>query len=171
MRNAMDLVVPSLLFGLAFSVVFTAVLLGCGLVARDFGLHSYPPAIQERYGPKSPRGLRVTKIAGALVGVSIAATLTGLFLVVRDGEPLGFWTVFAAAEIALMTFNLVDLVVLDWLVFVTWRPPLVVLPGTEDMPEYHDWYFHLVGFGKGVVIVTVIAVVAAGFAVAAEAVI
>lgn len=172
-RNAVDVVIRSVLFGLGFSAVFTVILVGSGLVARDFGVHSYPPAIRERYGPKSQRGQRVTRVTAVLIGVGMAGVLTALLLSVRSGtgEPLDFLTALAAAEIALMTFNLYDLVVLDWLVFNAWRPAMVVLPGTEDMPEYRDWRFHLAGFGKGVLIVTALSLVTATVAVLAELVI
>ncbi|WP_051753324.1 hypothetical protein [Streptosporangium amethystogenes] len=51
---------------------------------------------------------------------------------------------------------------LDWLIVVTWRPALVVLPGTEDMSDYRDLGFHLRGFAKGIVICSVGAGIAAG---------
>ncbi|MFD4641462.1 hypothetical protein ACFWN2_29420 [Lentzea sp. NPDC058436] len=118
--------VEAVWFGLAFSAVFTAILLVAGRVAPDFAVHSYPPAIQRRFGEKSKRGKRVTKIVSVLIGLTIATVLTALVLSVRDGRDLGFGTAFLAAETALMTFNLYDLVVLDWLVFCWWRPRAVV---------------------------------------------
>jgi hypothetical protein len=165
-----DLVVRSVLYGLVFSGIFTAVLVGGGLVARDFALHSYPAAIREQYGTKSVRGQRVTRVVAVLIGLSIFGVLTTLMFAVRaeTGEPLDFLTAFGAAVIALMTFNVYDLVVLDWLFFNAWRPALVVLPGTEGMREYRDWRFHLAGFGKGIIIVTGIALAWATLAVLAE---
>ncbi|MDR7279086.1 hypothetical protein [Catenuloplanes atrovinosus] len=154
----MRVVGPSIAAGLILSGVFTLILLLGGVVARDFGVHGHPAPIRRRYGPKSARGRRVTAVAGALIAVTITATLAALMAAV-DARTFG--TAFAAAEIALLTWNAYDLVVLDWLVFVAWRPALVVLPGTEDMPECRDWRFHAAGFAKGVVIVTVIALVAA----------
>ena len=48
-----------------------------------------------------------------------------------------------------MTFNVFDLVVLDYLVFIKVRPSFVVLPGTEGMEAYDDLSFHLAAFRKG----------------------
>ena len=62
-----------------------------------------------------------------------------------------FATVFAAAFVAAFTFNLIDLLILDWLVFVTWRPRVIVLPGTEGLAGYGDYGFHFRGFLKGLV--------------------
>lgn len=47
---------------------------------------------------------------------------------------------------------MVDLVVLDWLIFVRSRPRFIVLPGTEGMAGYKDYFFHLKGFLVGVVL-------------------
>ena len=38
--------------------------------------------------------------------------------------------------------NVWDLVVLDWLFFITIQPDLVVFPGTEGLAGYRDYWFH-----------------------------
>jgi hypothetical protein len=102
-----------------------------------------------------------------VVVVLLVGVLTAGLLRVRavTGE-LGFATAFATAEVMLLTFNIIDLLVLDWLVFVLWRPRIAVLPGTEGTAEYGDWRFHLDGFVKGLGICTVGALLAAVAAVA-----
>ena len=35
-----------------------------------------------------------------------------------------------------------DLVILDWLIFVTIQPSFIVIPGTEGMAGYKDYWFH-----------------------------
>jgi hypothetical protein len=49
----------------------------------------------------------------------------------------------------LLVFNTVDVLILDWLVFVTLRPGIVVLPGTEGAEGYRDYGFHFRAFLKG----------------------
>ncbi len=49
----------------------------------------------------------------------------------------------------LLVFNAVDLLILDRLVFVTLRPKIVVLPGTEGAGGYGDYGFHFRAFLKG----------------------
>jgi tetrahydromethanopterin S-methyltransferase subunit F len=104
------------LYGLLLSVGFTVVLLASGLVAPDFGVHNYPPAIRERYGAKSRRGRLVTGVAGAVVAVLVIGVVTAGLLQVRavTGE-LGFVTAFATAAVIMHTFNIIDLLVLDCL--------------------------------------------------------
>ncbi len=163
-------VATSAVFGLAYGVLFTVISAIGVACARDFGVHAYPPAIRARYGAKSPRGERVTRAVSAAVGLALVITLTALMLTLRGGVPLDALSAFAAAEIALMTFNLYDLFVLDGLLFVVWRPAFIVLPGTEGMPEYRDFAFHARGFVKGIAIVTVTAAIATGLYAVVETV-
>ncbi|WP_371786511.1 hypothetical protein [Streptosporangium subroseum] len=142
-----------LAYGFAVSALFSAVLLGGALAARDFMVQDYPPAIRNRYGPKSPRGQRVTRIAGVVVAAGVIAILvTAMIHLYAIAPEAGFVTALAYAATILITFNVFDLIVLDWLVVVRWRPSIVVLPGTEGMDAYDDMSFHLVGFAKGMIV-------------------
>jgi hypothetical protein len=63
----------AMLYGLLVSALVTAVLLGGALLAPDFMVQDYPPAIRDRYGPKSPRGRTVASLAGLAVAVGVGA--------------------------------------------------------------------------------------------------
>jgi tetrahydromethanopterin S-methyltransferase subunit B len=52
-----------------------------------------------------------------------------------------------------------DLLILDWLMFCTWTPQFVVLPGTEGMAGYKDYGLHFRGFLIGLLIVAVISAI------------
>ena len=54
------------------------------------------------------------------------------------GMPPSFLAIFASIVIVLALFNLVDAVIIDWLILVVLWPGLVVLPGTEGMAGYKD---------------------------------
>jgi hypothetical protein len=43
----------------------------------------------------------------------------------------------------LFFFALWDLFILDWLIFVTILPVFVVIPGTEGLAGYKDYWFHV----------------------------
>ncbi|MFP4364746.1 MAG: hypothetical protein ACLFR1_12870 [Spirochaetia bacterium] len=47
------------------------------------------------------------------------------------------------------TFNLVDLILIDWLVFCTITPEFIVLPGTKGNPGYKNYRYHFTAFLKG----------------------
>ena len=60
-----------------------------------------------------------------------------------------FLPAFVYGFIAVFVFNLFDLLVLDWLLFCTIQPRMMVLPGTQGMAGYRDYRFHFIGFLKG----------------------
>ncbi|EFL28476.1 hypothetical protein SSOG_08190 [Streptomyces himastatinicus ATCC 53653] len=61
-----ELMAVSLGYALVLTALFTAVIVGGLLVARDALLDDYPPAIRERHGPQSPRGKRTAAVMGLL---------------------------------------------------------------------------------------------------------
>jgi hypothetical protein len=77
-------------------------------------------------------------------------------------EPMTFMEAFLSSFLILMFFNLVDLLILDWLLFVTIQPRPIILPGTEGMAGYKDYAFHFYGFLKGVMISAIMSVIVAG---------
>lgn len=56
-----------------------------------------------------------------------------------------------------MTWNVVDLIVVDWLMICKLSVKLFVLPNTEKCNANKDYKFHFIGFLKGCVAMTVIA--------------
>jgi hypothetical protein len=52
-------------------------------------------------------------------------------------------------------FNLVDWLILDWLIFCTITPGFLIIPGTEGMAGYKDYDFHFRAFLSGTVLSTV----------------
>jgi hypothetical protein len=159
-----------LVAGIALSLLLTVVSSGGQAFSRDFAVQDYPPAIRARYGPKSTRGHRTMLIVSLLLCAVIIGALSTLMVTLRAalGDGFGFVTAWISSITALFVFNLYDLIVLDWLVFVLWRPRLIVLPGTEGMSEYGDFGFHLRGFGTGLVFCLVGSVLTAGITVGLE---
>jgi hypothetical protein len=111
----------------------------------------YPLAIQAKAGPMSARAKRQRRI----VAVPFLTTLLGglvasnLALKRQHGGQLPFLTAFLNAYAVATVFNVVDLLVLDYLLLVGIQPAFAVLPGTNGMPEYRDVRFHFLGFLKG----------------------
>jgi hypothetical protein len=142
--TALQLVGLATAYAAGFSVVLAVLLVGGTLVASDAMVQDYPPAIRARHGPKSERGRRVTVVMGAGMGLLVLAVcIAGPLHLTRLDPGAGFWVGFWFGSAFLLVLDLIDLVVFDWLVFCTIRPRFVVIPGTEDMPEYRDYWFHL----------------------------
>jgi len=59
----------------------------------------------------------------------------------NNGE-LSFLTAFASSALIAFFFAVWDLLILDWLIFVTIQPDFIVIPGTEGLAGYKDYWFH-----------------------------
>ena len=73
----------------------------------------------------------------------------------------GFPGVFLSAFGVGFLFNLVDWLILDWLLVCTITPAFVVIPGTEGMAGYKNYAMHLRGFLVGMLISVVLGVLIA----------
>lgn len=97
----------------------------------------------------------------ALFGVVVAALLALRRLA---GGALTFADAAVSTFIILMTFNLVDLLLLDWLLVETIRPGFIAIPGV-DVPTMYGGYAHhfrgfLIGTGLSLAAAIVLAAVA-----------
>jgi hypothetical protein len=156
MMNLSTLFLHALPYGLGMSAVFSIVLMGGIWYNPEIMLNDYPPDVKAAYGParnpNTPRLARLVALLLLLAGVGIlAAALVGLprpasFV---EGYLYGLVTIWTA----MMTFNVVDLLVLD-LPLVYFQPKQISLPGTEGMKGYSDYGFHVRGFIKGTVGIT-----------------
>ena len=117
-----------------------------------------------------PRTRQETRLAAILstpwflwsVGFPLYSTVVYLK---QAGAGVNFGFAFGHAFLILFAFWLVDLIVLDWLMFCTITPKFVVIPGTEGFAGYKDFGMHLrAHFGKGLVILAVSGLAIAGVA-------
>ena len=140
-----------LLYGAILSGLMSIAFIGTTYLNPEIWLSDYPPDIREKYGPMSERAKRQRKLIGIPVVLVLFGTI--VFSIFRFAQLSGELTSFAAfilTFVMLMIFNLVDLLLLDWLIFVTIQPRIIVLPGTEGMEGYRDYGFHFRAFLKGV---------------------
>jgi len=161
------LIQHGLVYGLILSALFTAVLLGAVVVNVEIMQNDYPPDVKKAYGPeKNPKTRGQRRIfsllfLAALFGViawSVVSTARA------SSTQLTFLPLFVIIFVEVFTFNTWDLLILDWLIFVTLRPKFIFLPGTEGMAGYKDYFFHFKGFLIGIVFSLVSALVLAGIA-------
>ena len=143
----------SLLYGGILSVFLGAMVILTLAWNREIWLHDFPPDVQAAYGPprrpetKRQKTIAVALFFGGLLGISALSLAT---LAQRLGG-LSFAAVFVNLLVMFMLFNLVDLVILDWLILgVLWRD-LGYLPGTDrNLPGYKQiWGLAFQGFLKG----------------------
>jgi hypothetical protein len=141
-----SLLTHSLLYGLLLSVLSSAVLLTSAYLKPESMVDGYPPDIQARHGPMSETARRHKK----LVGLPFGLILVGLLIVsIITLDEVTFVTVFVNTAVMFTLFNLVDLLLIDWLIFNTIQPRFIILPGTEGMAGYRNYGFHFRKFLKG----------------------
>ena len=156
------IVTRALEFGLLLSAVLIALLLVVLRVNPEILLNDYPPDIRAKWGPIRERTKRQRVfVAGIFAVVVIGFVVWSLNAVPQLLTRELTYGTFAYFAIMFGTFN-----VLDWLVLdcglVYWQPRFVVLPGTEGMAGYENYWFHFRGFLIGIPIVLAGSLVCAG---------
>ena len=87
-------------------------------------------------------------LLGSLIGFPLIAAL--LWRTTTLGSQ-SFWDLFAYVFGVLFVFNLVDLLLLDWLIVCWFKPHWVILPGTEHISIPNPYLHHLKEFLIGTV--------------------
>ncbi len=157
----------ALIDGLLLSALLSVVILVTLRWNAESWLDDYPPDIREAFGPMSPEARRVKIVGGiAFLVVLVGVLARGLLQLSRAaGGELAFVDAFAYTFVVGQVFNLIDLVVIDWLIMVALQPSFIVLPGTEGMAGYRDYAFHFRAFLVGLTAGAVVSAVVAGIAV------
>jgi hypothetical protein len=145
--------------GALFSLVASTYLLVLLRFNPRIFLRHYPKEIREVVPPKSEKEQRMSIFLGLLIGVPFASALLWRSATLGSHS---FWELFAYAFGVLFIFNLVDLLILDWLIVCWLEPRWVILPGTEHIVVPKQYLHHFKGFLLGTVGLAVV-----GLAIAA----
>ena len=149
-------------FGLVLSAILFGLLLLILRANPEIMLNDYPADIKARWGPMTDRTKRQRVAVAAIFLVVIlgvvAWSLQSLPAPVK--HDVTFTSAFVHFAIMFGTFNVLDWLVLDW-GLVYWQPRFMVLPGTEGMAGYKDYWFHFRGFLIGIPIILAISAVGA----------
>src|SRR5690606_15422008 len=101
------------------SALSAAILLLSAYLNPESMVDGYPPDIQAKHGPMSAQARRHKKLVGLPFGLILFSLLIISILTL---EEITFVTVFVNTAVMLILFNLVDLLLLDWLIFNTIQP-------------------------------------------------
>lgn len=146
-------IIHALIYGAILSGVLFTLMLGIACLNPEIFLKDYPPDIQAKYGPMSDRSKRQKIPVAILFFVVLFVIIIQSFKGVHTNSgDLPFLVAFLHLFVMFSFFNLLDWLVFDWVIIVTIRPRFIILPGTEGLPGYADYWFHFRGFLIGSVI-------------------
>src|SRR5215471_10588119 len=137
----------ALIYGAVLSAALAVLLVGLLWINPEILLNDYPPDIRKKHGPMSERSKRQRVLAAIVIGAVALGIVTVSLSAVRanGGGKIPFLTAFVHLFVMFSVFNVVDLLVLDWLM-VAIGPSFLVLPGTQGSAGYKDYWFHFRGF-------------------------
>lgn len=153
----------SVLYGLILSVVMSAIILASLYINPEMWLHDAPPEVQAKHGPMSEtaKRQRVWLASSMFVVLIGSVALSIVQLIGIAGTQLTFLKLFVHLFVMLMFFNVVDLLVIDWLIVERIRPGRLASSRLGAlMTERYDW-FHFQGFLKGTAGITIVSLVLA----------
>ena len=127
------------------SLMLSALLLAVIRANPRLMLQDYPKDIQAAVPPKTPAEKRQTRVVGMVLLLLVLAFSLAAALSAKAAQ-LSFFGIFLSAAGVLFLFNVVDWLILDWLIFCTFTPTFAVLPGTEGMAGYKNYAMHFRGF-------------------------
>jgi len=141
----------SLTTGMVLSMVLTIMTVASLMINKEMWLQDYPPDVKAKWGPISEKARRQHFVFaifffGVLIG-AIVYDVIRLKLVL--GTQLSFLEIFTNIVIVFALFNLVDAILIDWLILLVLWPGLGVLPGTEGMAGYRDTRRWIINLLKG----------------------
>lgn len=153
----------SLIYGFIYSALLAGLILFSLWYNPEMWHQDYPEAVKAKFGPMSQAAKRERFWFSLLffpVAFGFPLLAVGKLGVIMGN--VGFAAAFLTVFIVFLIFNLVDLIIIDWLIAVYWQPARLILPGTADMPEYRDYGFHFRAFLKGLLFCPIMGLVLGG---------
>jgi hypothetical protein len=142
-----------------YNFLTTAALMFLVRANPRYMMQDYPPQITAHIPPQTKGEKKASFLYGfPFLFILALFPLVYGFLGKFSGQQ-SFFQIALQIFTLIFSFNLVDLIILDWLVFCTITPGFMVLPGTEEHPGYKNYRFHFIAFLKG----TLLSVAAAAF--------
>ncbi len=126
-----------------FVVIGYLMILMMSLSPRIWAYSDYSEEIKAKVPPQTKKEKRLGIILSLpwLVFTFGFPILSTVLLKGKLGGEIPYWTAFINVFVMVFTFNLIDLIVLDWII-VSWiTPNFVMIPGTEKA-DYEDFRFH-----------------------------
>ncbi|EJQ95940.1 MULTISPECIES: hypothetical protein [Bacillus] len=153
-----------MIVGISMSFILTIMILGSLYYNPRLWLNDYPKDIQKVVLPKSINEKKQTYYFEIIYNIILFGTPLVSTYILHQHEKLLYIEAYLHTFGIVMIFNLVDLFIIDWLIFCWITPRFVVIPSTEGMKGYKDYIFHLRGAIVGTPFLAIISLFVAGIA-------
>lgn len=139
-----------IIVGLIYSIILSVLVVFIQKLNPRILLQSYPKSIQEKVKQKNKKEHMYTKIFGSIFMIlSLGIPLIYSIYLINQYN-VSYMEVLIVNLIIFIIFNLVDLVIIDWIIICKITPSFIIIPGTEGNPDYKNYLFHIKGFTAGV---------------------
>lgn len=144
----------------ATSVLFVVLVLTSLAYNPRLWIQDFPKEIQAEMEPLSSaeqimRVLVAVLLLVVVIGIPVLSVLSVESTrgdVTILGAFLHIWVIF-------MVVNLIDLLLIDWVIGVWWQPEFLLTPELRSGQQYNTYRFHLIEHLKGTLMLTVLALV------------
>jgi hypothetical protein len=166
MNSWMLLLEHSLRYGGILSLILSGIVLVTLIFFPRIWVSRAPADIQRALGGLSIPEMRLARVFQVISLVSVVGTLGYAVaqLFAMSNGAASFLEIAASLFLIMQVWNVVDLLLIDWLLIVKLRPAWMMFPGIEQLPGFGDYGFHFRGFLKGIVLSLVIGIVIAALA-------
>lgn len=132
-----------LIDGTMMNVLLMIVVYGSIYINPLFWVSDYPPDIEAVVGIVNLPISQQLSVGFLMFLIVIGVPIYSNAMLRRQNNgQLSFLVAFVQSALICFYFSVWDLVVNDWLIFVTIQPDFIVIPGTEGMAGYNDYWFH-----------------------------
>ncbi|WP_102398917.1 hypothetical protein [Haloimpatiens massiliensis] len=152
----------ALVHGLIWAIMWGSTVTFTEIKWPHLFLHDYPKELQEVINLPPFTNKKYAYVFETIAMFLIIVFIFWSAIHAYTTIPVSYWVIFCHILIVAMCWNIFDLIVMDWLIFCTWQPKFIVLPGSEGNKAYKDYKFHFIGFLKGSVISAISSIVIAG---------
>lgn len=156
-----------LFYGAIASVGLTAIVLVSLRYRPMIWIHDAPAEVRAVAPPLTDDDRRVRRIVVVLFFGWMLVVLVVSLLALRQlgGGVVSFRDVALSTFLIWMTFNVVDLLLLDWLLLNVIRPDIFTFPVTAVENPFGGYTYHFIGFLKGTLMGAVFSLIVAAVAV------
>jgi DNA integrity scanning protein DisA with diadenylate cyclase activity len=150
----------SIIHASIFAGIFSTFVLSILFINPRIWLHDYPEKIKRIAPPKTEKEKKQSIVLSIIfIIIFVGYPIITIFLYKK---PVTFIELFMHFFILFQFTNIIDLLILDWLIFCKITPKQIIIAGTAVEDGYKDYKFHFIAFLKGIAITTIAALVLSG---------